>query len=132
MLTKKKHILATEKSPEIILDPKGFITIRGRCMEENVTSCSEPILNWINEYRHDPAEITCIDIHLEYVNEFHSGILLSLLKEFLFIITQNKKLIINWYYEDGDEDIFEQGEYLSSVLGFPFNFIGTAEHAIVR
>ena len=35
----------------------------------------------------------------------------------------DKKYIINWYYEEGDEDILEKGEYISSVLNIPFNYI---------
>jgi hypothetical protein len=31
--------------------------------------------------------------------------------------------MINWYYEEGDEDIIEKGEYISSVLDIPYNFI---------
>jgi hypothetical protein len=35
----------------------------------------------------------------------------------------NKKYSINWYYEEGDEDILEKGEDISSALNIPFNFI---------
>jgi len=36
---------------------------------------------------------------------------------------KHKKFIINWFYEEGDEDILERGEYFSSILNIPFNFI---------
>jgi hypothetical protein len=36
---------------------------------------------------------------------------------------KHKKYIFNWYYEVGDEDILERGEYFSSILDVPFNFI---------
>jgi hypothetical protein len=36
---------------------------------------------------------------------------------------KNKKYIINWYYDEGDEDIIEKGEYISSITEVPFNFI---------
>ena len=39
---------------------------------------------------------------------------------------ENKKFIFNWYYEDGDEDILERGEYFASVLDVDFNFIKTS------
>jgi hypothetical protein len=35
----------------------------------------------------------------------------------------NKKYSVNWYYEEGDEDILEKGEDISSALDIPFNFI---------
>jgi hypothetical protein len=31
--------------------------------------------------------------------------------------------VFNWYYEEGDEDILERGEYFASVLDVRFNFI---------
>jgi len=31
--------------------------------------------------------------------------------------------VVNWYYEEGDEDILEKGEFLSDELNVPFNFI---------
>jgi hypothetical protein len=39
--------------------------------------------------------------------------------------------MINWYYEDGDEDILEQGEYISTTLEIPFNFIMTSDYKTV-
>jgi hypothetical protein len=36
---------------------------------------------------------------------------------------KNKKLMINWYYEEGDEDIPEKVENISLHLDMPFNFI---------
>jgi hypothetical protein len=50
-------------------------------------------------------------------------IFISILKKITYIRLKNKKFIVNWYYEEGDEDILEQGEYISSVLDIPFNFI---------
>jgi hypothetical protein len=48
---------------------------------------------------------------------------MSLLKKIESVKLKNKKYIINWYYEEGDEDILEKGENISSVLDMPFNFV---------
>jgi len=45
------------------------------------------------------------------------------IKKIATISHLNKKIVINWYYEEGDEDILEQGEHISSVVSIPFNFI---------
>jgi hypothetical protein len=42
-----------------------------------------------------------------------------------YVALKDKKFVFNWYFEDGDEDILERGEYFSSVLDVPFNFIKT-------
>jgi hypothetical protein len=41
------------------------------------------------------------------------------------IIKKGHKLTINWYYEEGDDDIMERGEYYESILDTKFNFIET-------
>jgi hypothetical protein len=41
------------------------------------------------------------------------------------VILQPKKLLIQWYYEEGDEDILERGEYISSTYDIPIEFVIT-------
>ena len=42
--------------------------------------------------------------------------IIKLLQKFRKVLFKDKKLYINWFYEEGDEDILERGEYFSSVL----------------
>ncbi|MCJ7448047.1 MAG: DUF1987 domain-containing protein [Bacteroidales bacterium] len=37
------------------------------------------------------------------------------------VALENKKFVINWYYDDND--ILDVGESFSSILDIPFNFI---------
>ncbi len=71
----------------------------------------------------DPADVTCIDMNLEYFNSASAKFMIQLFQKISRVRLLNKKFIVNWYYEDGDEDIYERGEYFSSVLNVPFNFI---------
>ncbi len=32
-------------------------------------------------------------------------------------------MVVNWYYEENDEDIFESGEDMDSMIDIPFNII---------
>ena len=118
-----KKILSTSGSPEIILNPIGIITIRGRSINGNFNELSIEIEEWIDKYIANPAEITYIDFYLEYFNKADTKVLISMLKKIESLKLINKKFIINWYYEEGDEDILEKGEYLSSESDMPFNFI---------
>ena len=119
----EKKILPTKNSPEIIMDPTGVIKIRGRSISENVTEFFKPVSLWFDEYVENPAELTCVDIKLEYFNSASAKIFIQLLQKLTYLKLKNKKVIFNWFYEDGDEDILERGEYFSSVLDVPFNFI---------
>ena len=131
MQFQRKKILSTKNTPEISLNPEGIIKIRGRSMNGNLAEFYKPIENWIDTYICNPADLTCIDFCLEYSSGTNS-IIFSILKKIKYIRLKNKKLIVNWYYEEGDEDIFEQGEYLSSVLDIPFNFIKICDPLITE
>jgi hypothetical protein len=120
---KEVRIPPTKKSPEIIMNPDGIIKIRGRSIHENVTEFFEPVEAWITEYIEDPAEVTCVDIVLEYFNSASAKVFITLFQKITYVSLKDKKYIFNWYYEEGDEDIFERGEYFSSILDIPFNYI---------
>jgi hypothetical protein len=121
----QKIILPTKNTPEVILDPKGIVKITGRLIPENAEDFFIPIEKWINEYFKNPAEITCVEISLEYINSVGSKYLLDLIRKITHIHLKknSKKFIINWYYTDEDEDMLEKGTIFSSKLDVPFNFI---------
>ena len=117
------RIPATKSSPEILLNPEGMIRISGRSIHENIFEFFKPVEDWVNEYIRNPADVTCVDMSLEYFNSASAKFLIQLFQKISHVQLRNKKFIVNWYYEEGDEDIFERGEYFSSVLNIPFNFI---------
>ena len=121
-------ITQTKNTPEITLNPDGIFKIKGRSMNENISDFPKQVEDWIDLYISDPAELTCIDIYLEYLNTSNLKFYITLLKKIRYILAKNKKYIINWYYEEGDEDIVEKGEYISSCLEVPFNFIMIANN----
>lgn len=120
---KELKLPGTKSSPEVILNPSGIIKIKGRSISENILDFFKPVEEWVIEYIKTPADITCLDITLEYFNSASAKLLIRLFLKISYVQLKNKKFIINWYYEEGDEDILERGEYFSSVLNIPFNFI---------
>jgi len=123
---KKLKISPTKNSPDIILSPDGMLKITGRSIHENVAEYFAPVEEWIREYIEMPAELTCVDMNLEYFNSASAKVFIHLLELVKHVNLKNKKFIFNWYYEDGDEDILERGEYFASILDVEFNFIKTA------
>jgi hypothetical protein len=118
-----KNIAPTDSTPGVLLDPGGTIIIKGRSMNKNATEFYKQIESWIDIYVHNPADITCVDIYLEYFNGVNSIIFNSLLKKISKVRLKNKELVINWYYEEDDDDILAQGENISSVLDIPINLV---------
>jgi len=119
----EKKILSTKNTPEINLNPDGIIKITGRSMNGSENDFAGQIEDWVDEYLNNPAEHTCVEIYLEYFNEINLKIYYTLLRKIETINKKNKKYTINWYYEEGDEDILEKGEKISIALNIPFNFI---------
>jgi SiaC family regulatory phosphoprotein len=125
-LNKNQKILSpTKNTPEVILDPKGIIILTGRLIPENAEDFFNPIEEWINDYFKNPADITIVEIHLEYINSVGIRFLLNIIHKITHIYLQKntKKFAMEWYYKEEDEDMLEKGRYFSSDLDIPFSFI---------
>ena len=123
----KKHFLPIGTTPEVYLDPNGVIRIKGKA---NVlaTSANYVLINdWLDKYLANPADITVVDICVEYLNSFCTAKLVDMLKKISGIILKDKKLVINWYYEEDDEDMLEAGEDYESIIRVPFKMIEIVE-----
>jgi hypothetical protein len=112
----------TNRTPFVSMDPSGKFRIRGRSIHENPSKFFDPIIGWVESYLNTPNDTTVFDIELEYFNSGSSRYILDILR-LLKENKANKKLIINWYYEDGDDDLLERGQYYESILNIKFNFI---------
>jgi hypothetical protein len=119
------HILPTDNTPEFLFRPDGMIKIRGRGLFGNRTETTDQLGNWIDEYITNPTEITYVILAFEYLNSFSTTLLVSMLRKFSQVLIQSGKLVVQWYYEEDDEDILERGEYISSTFNIPIIFILT-------
>jgi hypothetical protein len=122
-MLKKISISANSKTPEISLNPDGLIQIRGRSITGEVKELPKEVENWLDTYLMDPCDVTLIEIKLEYIGGFKTGYYVDLLRKAKRVLDHGKKLVVRWYYEEGDEDILERGECFSLYLDLPFNFI---------
>lgn len=119
----KIHIEGTRKTPSISLDPQGIIKIEGRSIPEDAELFFKDVELWMNEYIHSNSESTRVDLSFEYLNSGTSKVILHILKSLKELSASGHKLIINWYYEEGDDDILERGEYYASILAIKINLI---------
>lgn len=119
-------ITETITTPKVLLDANaGMIRIEGRSIPENVMDFYQPILNWIDEYVKNPQDMTEVHLQLEYFNTSSSKRLFDLMRK-IEAITDNapKKAVINWYYEEDDEDIYFAGsDYKVLIKKVDFNLI---------
>lgn len=116
---------STRKTPNVLLDPSGRIRIGGRSIPEDASKFYDNILNWVLDYCHTPSDSTVVDIELEYFNSGSAKFVMQILRELSELLAEGRSLKVNWYYEEGDDDILERGEYYSSILDLEINFIET-------
>jgi hypothetical protein len=118
-----KKIKPTRKTPEVYLGPEGVIKLWGRSISEDSKLFYDEVNLWIDEYLKSPADMTSVEINLEYFNSASAKQIIIILQKLLMLTLKHKKLNVNWLYEEGDVDILEKGEYFSTVLNLKFNFI---------
>ncbi len=123
----KIHILPTDKTPEFYLDPSGIIKIKGRAIDEDIRKAPEQVMDWIDAYLLRPADLTEVNVALEYLNSFNTMILTSALKKISGVKALGKELVMRWYYEEDDEDMCERAKYISNTINIPIEFIITTD-----
>lgn len=126
------QIEPTEFTPKVNFDPENnFFEISGFSRPENVIGFFRPILKWLEEYSENVLsqntnfnkKLLTLNFKMTYFNSASSKFLLDVLLEFMKFMSKGNEVEVNWYYEDGDEEIQESGEEMSDMLGYPFKFI---------
>ncbi len=111
----------TPKTPTVKFDAeKGIVEIKGRSIPENSVEFYNPLVEWLEEYAKSPQSLTQVNIQLEYFNTSSSKCILDVFKKLETIFKSKNDVIINWYYEEDDEDMLEAGEDYQSILKIPF------------
>jgi hypothetical protein len=117
---------ATKKTPLISFDINtGIFRIKGRSVPENTYEFYDPILVWMSEYSKNPNPTVILKIELDYFNTSSSKFLLELLKKIKNIknINANCQLKIEWYYDDGDDEMKDSGQDFMDLLALPFELL---------
>lgn len=121
-------ITGTPKTPTVLLDAeKGTVEITGRSIPENSIEFYKPVIDWLEEYHSSPTKITEVNVRLEYFNTSSSKCILDVFKKLEAIYKSGNEVVINWYYEEDDEDMLEAGEDYQSIIRIPFKMIETEE-----
>jgi hypothetical protein len=118
---KRSEIRSTFNTPGVILDPEGFIVLKGRLIAEDPSDLFNHINTWVGEYFRDPVNITSVRIELEYINSAGTKSLLNMVRDIGFNC-KDRNVNITWCYEKPDEDMLEKGCFISSITGMLFEF----------
>jgi len=117
-------IQGTQTTPTINTDSsQGLVEIKGRSNPENSIEFFKPLMDWAEDYVNNPRETTTINIVLEHFNSSSSKCMLGFFKLFEPVKKANKQILINWHYEEDDDEMLEAGETYEALTGLKFNMI---------
>ena len=106
---KRLSLAATQYTPEISMDPAGTISMVGKSYPENTFDFYEPVMRWLEEYFHHPAEKTIVNMEIIYFNSSSS----KLFFDFFDILDEHSNehaIEVNWIFDKENENAKESGE----------------------
>ena len=118
------YLKKTFNSPEVaFIASRGELLVEGRSIPEDPGDFFDRLILWLNDYFLDPAEQTVMNIKLEYINSGSSKYMLELLRILKVNHEKGRKILVKWYYEEGDESIEELGQHYEQTMQIPFEII---------
>lgn len=115
-------ITRTSKTPFISLE-KGLFQFSGSCIPADAKRFYKPVLDWIKNYRVNNEIKTIVNFNFDYLDSASSKNIVTVLKILDSFNSLGQTVVINWYYEEGDEDMLHLGIHLKSMSKASFNFI---------
>lgn len=117
-------IKGTHETPEVLMNKgTGEFSISGKSLPEDVKEFYHPIVNWVSEYIKAPNSETILKVKMDYFNTASSKMILEIFEQFKKMHDNGHKIIVDWYYQDDDEDMQDAGEDYADIVEVPFNFI---------
>lgn len=125
-------IPATDFTPNVsFMAETGHFELSGVSRPEDVAGFYEEPLEWLarfeesvlkSEYRYEIKELR-FSIKMYYFNSSSSKYIIQMLRHIKNLTDQGFDIRIDWYYEEGDEKMQEDGEDLAEAVELEFNYI---------
>jgi len=118
------HIEPTSTTPTVNFDgAKGICEIKGKSNPANTIDFYKILYDYIDEYSKAPAALTDVHIQFEYFNTSTSKCILTAFKKLEDLYRARNEVVINWYYEKGDDDMLDAGNDFQSIIHLPFKLV---------
>jgi len=126
------YIESTEFTPEVNFLIDGNFTMSGVSRPEDVSKFYEEPINWLGKYKEDVLnhaenKYKFNKIHfvfkMKYFNSASAKHILKMLDMLKGYESMGLIIDIDWYYDEADEQLLEDGQDLSDAVELPFNFL---------
>jgi Domain of unknown function (DUF1987). len=125
-------IEATEFTPRVSFDPETrSIEFSGVSRPENVTEFYGQVLDWMTGYESELYKNNVlggkkfdvnVTFNFSYFNSSSAKMIYQLLECLVRLKNMGYVINVSWHYEDGDDQMHDDGEELSEAIDIPFNF----------
>jgi hypothetical protein len=126
------QIAKTEFTPEVSFNPAtNELNFEGVSRPENASEFYTRVIDWVTSYESQLYKNHVlggkkfdvnISFNFSYFNSASSKMIYQLLESFRRINMMGYNIKIAWYYDEGDDQMLEDGEELSEALDINFDF----------
>ena len=118
-------------TPRVLLDPNaGIFEFEGISLPEDLFAFYMPVLEWFDNYISTIRKIENqsaypspkVTFKMTYYNSGSVRMLIFILQKLKMIVDIQTDTVIDWYYEEEDLHILENGKDLADLTGVTFQF----------
>ena len=114
------YIDGSSITPKIDFNPSSEqFELSGKSIPEDSVGFYNPVIDWLHEYAKTPHFRTTFSFKLEYFNTSSSKVLLDI----LYILEKISGVVVNWYYDEEDEDMEESAMDFNEVVEYEINLV---------
>ena len=115
-------------TPDVELDSaSGILTFSGQCYIDNAEKFFRPIFEWIDEYLEEPGKSILFEMQLDYFNTSSAKCIWEMFLRFeKYCKEKNGNVLINWYFEEDDENTRELFEDFKAEVDLRFEHIASS------
>jgi len=102
----------------------GVLQIVGRSIPEHPVKFYQPLEDWLDDFLKTNPTSVKLHIFLDYLNTHSTECILLLLKKTKSFLVNHptSNVLVEWLYEEDDEDMEDLGKDLKSITVLPFQF----------
>ena len=118
------EIQSTRVTPEITFT-EGLLSIKGRSIPEAAADFYRPLERWVEGYVAETDVDTRVVLSFDFINTASTKWIYAIIKKLAQYRDVHKKVKVEWYYENGDDELFELGHIIHSFIDCPFIYYET-------
>jgi hypothetical protein len=116
----------TKVTPEVLF-LEGHLEIKGRSIPENASDFYRPLEEWVTEYVAQTAVRTRVAFSFDFINTASTKWVYAIIKKLALYDDIHNKVSIEWFYERGDDELYELGQIIHSFIDCPVIFYETEQ-----